>query len=45
MSLVLDESAVEGEEAAKKRGKAATPMYQKHLGKIDKVLKQQLKGD
>ena len=40
MSLVLDESAVEGEEAAKKRGKAATPMYQKNLGKIDKVLKQ-----
>jgi DNA-binding transcriptional MerR regulator len=45
MSLVIDESAVEGEEATKKKGKAATPMYQKHLGKIDKVLKQQLKAD
>ena len=45
MSLVMDESAVEEEEATKKRGKAVTPIYQKHLGKIDKVLKQQLKAD
>ena len=43
MSLILDESSIEEEQGSRK--KKGTPKYQKNLGKVDKVLKYQLKED